>query len=88
MPVPTILAETFRSLSAYRRAGEERFIECAQLLLAWFHSHIWKVKKVSYRMLSEDYSSLKKFVATLRRDNIFEEKWMTILQSLQNEDIE
>ncbi|MBA0786458.1 hypothetical protein Gotri_006966 [Gossypium trilobum] len=61
MPVPTILAETFRSLSAYRRAGEERFIECAQLLLAWFHSHIWKVKKVSYRMLSEDYSSLKKF---------------------------
>ncbi|MBA0786461.1 hypothetical protein Gotri_006966 [Gossypium trilobum] len=59
MPVPTILAETFRSLSAYRRA-----------------------------VLSEDYSSLKKFVATLRRDNIFEEKWMTILQSLQNEDIE
>ncbi|MBA0643525.1 hypothetical protein Goklo_027810, partial [Gossypium klotzschianum] len=87
MPVPTILAETFRSLSAYQRAGEERFIECAQLLLAWFHSHIWKVKKVSYRVFSEDYSSLKKFVATLRRDNIFEEKWMTILQSLQNEDI-
>ncbi|MBA0636492.1 hypothetical protein Godav_026092 [Gossypium davidsonii] len=27
MPVPTILAETFRSLSAYQRAGEKRFIE-------------------------------------------------------------
>ncbi|MBA0742467.1 hypothetical protein Gogos_015521 [Gossypium gossypioides] len=33
MPIPTILAETFRSLSAYRRAGEGRFIECAQLFL-------------------------------------------------------
>ncbi|MBA0870042.1 hypothetical protein Goshw_007066 [Gossypium schwendimanii] len=34
MPVPTILVETFRSLSACWRAGEERFIECAQLSLA------------------------------------------------------
>ncbi|MBA0880175.1 hypothetical protein Goshw_012460 [Gossypium schwendimanii] len=33
------LAETFRSLNAYRRAGEGRFIGCAQLLLTWFHSH-------------------------------------------------
>ncbi|MBA0787224.1 hypothetical protein Gotri_027718 [Gossypium trilobum] len=39
MPVSAILAETFRSLSACRRVGGERFIGCAQLLLAWFHSH-------------------------------------------------
>ncbi|KAG8491099.1 hypothetical protein CXB51_014242 [Gossypium anomalum] len=32
-PVPAILAETIRSLSACRRAGEGRFIGCAQLLL-------------------------------------------------------
>ncbi|MBA0881633.1 hypothetical protein Goshw_018265 [Gossypium schwendimanii] len=38
-PVPTILAETFRSLNACRRAGEGRFIGCVQLLLPWFHSH-------------------------------------------------
>ncbi|MFQ6656366.1 hypothetical protein Gotur_026496 [Gossypium turneri] len=38
-PVPAMLAETFRSLNACRRAGEGRFIRCAQLLLAWFHSH-------------------------------------------------
>ncbi|MBA0817812.1 hypothetical protein Gohar_000010 [Gossypium harknessii] len=37
--VLAILAETFRSLSSCRRAGEGRFIGCAQLLLAWFHSH-------------------------------------------------
>ncbi|MBA0730222.1 hypothetical protein Golax_023116 [Gossypium laxum] len=48
-PVPTILAETFRSLSACRSTGEGRFIGCAQLLLVWFHSHFWKVDKVSYR---------------------------------------
>ncbi|MBA0881028.1 hypothetical protein Goshw_029691 [Gossypium schwendimanii] len=38
-PVQVILAETFRSLNACRRAGEGRFVGCAQLLLAWFHSH-------------------------------------------------
>ncbi|MFQ6642680.1 hypothetical protein Gotur_018091 [Gossypium turneri] len=32
-PILAILMETFRSLNAYRRAGEGRFIECAQLLL-------------------------------------------------------
>ncbi|MBA0655755.1 hypothetical protein Goklo_008193, partial [Gossypium klotzschianum] len=48
-PVPMILAETFRSLNACRKAGEDRFVRCAQLLLAWFHSHFWKVDKVSYQ---------------------------------------
>ncbi|KAG8490249.1 hypothetical protein CXB51_015532 [Gossypium anomalum] len=41
-PVPTILAETFRSLSSYRRKGEGRFIGCAQLLNVWILSHFWK----------------------------------------------
>ncbi|KAK5771277.1 hypothetical protein PVK06_047467 [Gossypium arboreum] len=44
--VPAILAETFRSLSACRRADEGRFIGCANLLLVWFYSHFWKVDKV------------------------------------------
>ncbi|MBA0813717.1 hypothetical protein Gohar_027543 [Gossypium harknessii] len=38
-PVPTILVETFRSLNICQRAGEGRFIRCAQLLLAWFYNH-------------------------------------------------
>ncbi|MFQ6658490.1 hypothetical protein Gotur_027734, partial [Gossypium turneri] len=87
-PIPAILAETFRSLSACRKTGEGRFIGCAQLLLAWFHSHFWKVDKVSYRVFSENYSPLKEIVATPRRDDISEEKWMTILQNLQEEDVE
>ncbi|MBA0634275.1 hypothetical protein Godav_028940, partial [Gossypium davidsonii] len=87
-PIPTILAETFRSLSACLKAGEGRFIRCAQILLAWFHNHFWKVDKVSYRVFSKSYSPLKEIVATPRRNDISEEKWMAILQNLQEEDIE
>ncbi|MBA0786039.1 hypothetical protein Gotri_027854, partial [Gossypium trilobum] len=87
-PILAILAETFRSLSACRKAGEGRFIGCAQLLLAWFHSHFWKVDRVSYRVFFENYSPLKEIVATPKRDDIAEEKWMVILQNLQEEDVE
>ncbi|MBA0671012.1 hypothetical protein Goklo_029193 [Gossypium klotzschianum] len=73
-PIPTILDETFRYPDASRRAGEGRFIRCTQLLLAWFHSHFWKVEKVFYRVFSEDYSPLKELVATPRQDDISEEK--------------
>ncbi|MFQ6661643.1 hypothetical protein Gotur_029740, partial [Gossypium turneri] len=87
-PGPAILAETFRYLKACRRAGEGRFIGCAQLLLAWFHSHFWKVDKISYRVFSKHYSLLKEIVATPRRDDISEENWIAILQNLQEEDVE
>ncbi|MBA0877355.1 hypothetical protein Goshw_012180, partial [Gossypium schwendimanii] len=46
------------------------------------------VDKVSYRVFSEGYSPLKEIVATPRRDDISEEKWMTIFQNWQEEDIE
>ncbi|MBA0637358.1 hypothetical protein Godav_025213 [Gossypium davidsonii] len=78
-PVPTILAETFRSLNTCWKASEGSFIRCAQLLLAWFHSHFWKVDRVSYRVFSKNYSPLKEIVSTPRRDDILKEKWMAIL---------
>ncbi|KAG8480383.1 hypothetical protein CXB51_025105 [Gossypium anomalum] len=87
-PVPAILAETFRSLSSCRKTGEGRFIGCAQLLMAWFHGHFWKIDKVSYRVFSEGYSPLKEEVAIQRREDISEEKWMDILQNLKEGDIE
>ncbi|MBA0577407.1 hypothetical protein Golob_024956, partial [Gossypium lobatum] len=77
-PVPTIFTETFRSLNACQRTGEGRFIGCVQLLLAWFHSHFWKIDKVSYRVFSENYSPLKEIATTPRRDDISEEKWLVI----------
>ncbi|MFQ6631091.1 hypothetical protein Gotur_009902, partial [Gossypium turneri] len=46
------------------------------------------VEKVSYRVFSENYSPLKELVATPRRDDIIEEKWMAILQILQEDDVE
>ncbi|XP_040938043.1 uncharacterized protein [Gossypium hirsutum] len=60
-PVAAILAETIRSLSACRRAGEGRFIGCAQLLL--------------------------EAVDMPRGDDISEERWIDILQNLQEEDV-
>ncbi|XP_017647786.1 uncharacterized protein LOC108487971 [Gossypium arboreum] len=87
-PVPVILAEAFKSLSACRRTGEGRFIGCAQLLLAWFHSHFWKVDKVSHRVFSENYSPLKEITATLKRDDISEENLIALLRNLQEEDVE
>ncbi|MBA0875997.1 hypothetical protein Goshw_027410, partial [Gossypium schwendimanii] len=87
-PVLAILAETFRYLNTCLRAGERRFIGCTQLLLVWFHSHFWKVEKVSYSVFSENYSPLTELVATPRRDDITKEKWMMILQNLQEDDDE
>ncbi|MFQ6643283.1 hypothetical protein Gotur_017164, partial [Gossypium turneri] len=75
-----VFPKALESLNMCRRVGEGRFIGCAQLLLVWFHSHFWKVEKVSYRVFSENYSLLKELVATPRRDDITEEKWMTIFQ--------
>ncbi|MFQ6666497.1 hypothetical protein Gotur_032817, partial [Gossypium turneri] len=39
-------------------------------------------------VFSESYSPLKEIVATLRRDDVSEEKWIVIFQNLQKEDIE
>ncbi|MFQ6654773.1 hypothetical protein Gotur_025617 [Gossypium turneri] len=41
IPVPAILAKTFRSLNECRRTGKGRFIGCAQLLLAWCGDFDW-----------------------------------------------
>ncbi|XP_016676302.2 uncharacterized protein [Gossypium hirsutum] len=87
-PVPTILVEMFRSLSSCSKTGKGRFIRCAQLLMAWFHGHFWKVDKVSYRVFSEGYFPLKEEAAIQRREDILEEKWMDILQNLKEGDIE
>ncbi|MFQ6655832.1 hypothetical protein Gotur_026218 [Gossypium turneri] len=47
-----------------------------------------KVDKVSYRVFSESYSPLKELATTPRHDDIIEERWITILQNLHDEDIE
>ncbi|KAK5842628.1 hypothetical protein PVK06_005005 [Gossypium arboreum] len=80
--VPTILAETFRSLGACRKAGAGRFIGCAQLLLAWFYSHFRLIDKVVCRVFFKDYSPLKDIVASIRRVDVLEENWIALFQNL------
>ncbi|KAL1182899.1 hypothetical protein V6Z11_A02G145100 [Gossypium hirsutum] len=86
--VPAILAETFRSLGACRRAGAGRFIGCAQLLFAWFYSHVRLIDRVVCRVFFEDYSLLKDIVASTRRVDVPEENWIVLLQNLQSKDVE
>ncbi|GMJ01039.1 hypothetical protein HRI_003773000 [Hibiscus trionum] len=86
-PVPAILAETFRSLSACKKNGEGRFTCCAQLLLVWFHSHFWKPKKVSYQACFENYSPLQDLASTPRPENLSCDKWKSIFRNLQEKDV-
>ncbi|XP_052878027.1 uncharacterized protein LOC128284213 [Gossypium arboreum] len=86
--VLAILAETFRSLGACRKAGADRFVGCAQLLLAWFYSHFRLIDKVVCRVFFEDYSPLKDIVASIRRVDVPEENWIALLQNLQSKDVE
>ncbi|MBA0632364.1 hypothetical protein Godav_001123 [Gossypium davidsonii] len=41
-----------------------------------------------WAVFSKNYSPLKNIVATPRRDDISEENWITLLQNLQEEDVE
>ncbi|MBA0550702.1 hypothetical protein Golob_021626, partial [Gossypium lobatum] len=61
-PAPTILAETFRSLSNCRRKGESHFIGCAQLLNAWIFSHFWKVERTPFHMFSKTFAPLEAYL--------------------------
>ncbi|KAG8490473.1 hypothetical protein CXB51_013633 [Gossypium anomalum] len=86
--VPAILAETFRSLGACRRAGAGRFIGCAQLLLVWFYSHFRLIDSVVCRVFFEDYSPLKDTVTSTKRVDVPEKNWIALLQNLQSKDVE
>ncbi|KAG8499708.1 hypothetical protein CXB51_006402 [Gossypium anomalum] len=68
-PVPVILVETIRSLSVCRRAGEGRFIGCAQLLiferrmlcrrlLGWFLAKSFTAVAVLIESLCQEFGEL------------------------------
>ncbi|MBA0845100.1 hypothetical protein Goarm_022285 [Gossypium armourianum] len=86
-PVPTILAETFRSLNACRKKWEGRFIGCTQLLNVWIFSHFWKVECTHFHMFSKTFALLE---AHLEKDwpkDITEQHWVSIFQNIRAEDI-
>ncbi|KAL1175051.1 hypothetical protein V6Z11_A04G061200 [Gossypium hirsutum] len=76
-PIPTILVETFRSLSNCRRKWEERFIGCVQLLNVWILSHFWKVERTPYHIyLEREWPK-----------DVTEEHWVLVFQNLRAEDV-
>ncbi|KAG8500851.1 hypothetical protein CXB51_002860 [Gossypium anomalum] len=86
--VLAILAETFRSLNACRRASTGRFVGCAQLLLAWFYSHLRLIDGIVCRVFFKNYSPLKDIVALSRKVDVPEENWIALLRNLQSGDVE
>ncbi|KAG8480537.1 hypothetical protein CXB51_024595 [Gossypium anomalum] len=61
-PVPTILAETFRSLNSCRKMGKWRFIGCSQLLNVWILSHFWKVERTPFHIFSKTFFPLEAYL--------------------------
>ncbi|KAG8498056.1 hypothetical protein CXB51_006650 [Gossypium anomalum] len=86
-PVPTILAETFRSLSTCRRVGKGRFIGCAQLLNVWILSHFWKVERTPFHMFSKTFVPLEAYLKKEWPKEITEQHWVSVFQNLRAEDI-
>ena len=60
-PVPTIIAETIRSLNYCRRKGEDNFIGCAQLFYIWIRSHFWRKYEASLRFCMSIMIPVKEF---------------------------
>ncbi|KAG8496101.1 hypothetical protein CXB51_009123 [Gossypium anomalum] len=86
-PVPTILAETFRSLSTCRRVGKGRFIGCAQLLNVWILSHFWKVERTPFHMFSKTFAPLEAYLKKEWPREVTEQHWVSVFQNLRAEDI-
>ncbi|KAG8473987.1 hypothetical protein CXB51_033535 [Gossypium anomalum] len=86
-PVPTILAETFRSLSTCRRVGKGRFIGCAQLLNVWILSHFWKVERTPFHMFSKTFAPLEAYLKKGWPREVTEQHWVSVFQNLRVEDI-
>ncbi|KAG8503089.1 hypothetical protein CXB51_000893 [Gossypium anomalum] len=86
-PVPTILAETFRSISSCRRKGEGRFIGCAQLLNVWILSHFWKVERTPFHMFSKTFAPLKVYLEKDWLEDVIEQHWVSVFHNLRTEEI-
>ncbi|MFQ6660661.1 hypothetical protein Gotur_029085, partial [Gossypium turneri] len=86
-PVPTILAETFRSLNNCRKKGEGHFIGCAQLLNVWIFSHFWKVECTPFHMFSKTFAPLEVHLEKDWPKDVTEQHWVSVFQNLRAEDI-
>ncbi|KAG8485308.1 hypothetical protein CXB51_021161 [Gossypium anomalum] len=85
--VPTILAETFRSLNSCRKMGKGRLIGCAHLLNVRILSHFWKVERTPFHMFSKAFSPLEAYLKKEWLKEVTEQHWISVFQNLRAEDI-
>ncbi|MBA0845134.1 hypothetical protein Goarm_023129, partial [Gossypium armourianum] len=69
-------------------AGKRVRVDSSDVRSSYLHGSIVTSRRLIVWVFFENYLPLKEIIATPRRDNILEEKWMAILQNLQEEDIE
>ena len=88
-PVPTILAETIRSLNHCRREGKGRFHGCAPLLAVWMISHLLDVSCFQYPKIGfkphiySDKNPLQEFsVAKWPRQTPTRNQWVNYFKEL------
>ncbi|KAL4335127.1 hypothetical protein GQ457_07G011290 [Hibiscus cannabinus] len=81
-----MLAETFRSLSNFRKKGGGNFVGCAQLLTVWFHNHYGEKPKPTLHAFTDEYSPLGEFLEK-KLPNFTKDKWIAILRNLRDEDV-
>ncbi|KAH1030122.1 hypothetical protein J1N35_046057 [Gossypium stocksii] len=78
-PVPTILAETFKSLSSYRKKREGHFIGCVQLLN--------KVERTPFHMFSKAFDPLQAYLEKKWPKEVTKQHWVSVFQNLHAEDV-
>ncbi|MBA0881118.1 hypothetical protein Goshw_013183, partial [Gossypium schwendimanii] len=84
---PKVLGHVDEAVTNFFDRLDKKFTPVSAILMETF-SYFLQVDKVSYQVFFENYSPLKGIVATPKRDDILEEKWMAILQNLQEKDVE
>ena len=82
-PVPTIIAETIRSLNYYRRKGKGNFISCAQLLYIWIQSHFWGKCEASLRFCKSTMVPVREFCQKEWPKDQTREQWVAALWDLE-----
>ncbi|MBA0785773.1 hypothetical protein Gotri_006848 [Gossypium trilobum] len=59
---PSNFGRNIQIFECVPKGGRGKIYWMCTILLVWFHSHFWKVDKVSYRVFFENYSPLKELV--------------------------
>ena len=78
-PIPTIIAETFRSLNYCRRNREGSFVDCAHLLYIWIRSHFWGKCEASLRFCMSTMVPIQEFCQKQWPKDQTREQWVVTL---------